>query len=245
MFTPPKDSVSDNQIPEAKTAAEQPAVSGFQALNPAKIQREFFRGVGTILTTFGVDASAWTLEVQKARLFEAIVKQHTVAVQQELGITLDVWTHAADLQKYAASEGYLGDASHMSKIEGQLRTNALQGPKLVLSMSPQPAVMPLVVEEHKEAVEAIQRPLEASQVPVEASQVSVVEKPAEPVAPDYPKILKLMEAYKEEELRKIEEGQDTSEAVWRRLAPYEKIEKNVRLKVAEQQAAAVRASPTA
>jgi len=221
----------------------------FTPPNPAKIQREFFRSMGTVLAACGVDASAWTVEVQKARLFEAIVAQHKSDIQQEWGITLDVWTHAADLQKYAAEQGYLGDASYMSGIEGQLRTNALRGPKLVLSNPVQPAVRPPVVEEHspveerKEAAEAAEVVI---QPPAAMPQVPVVEKPAEePVAPDYQKILELMEEYRANQLAKLETGQETAEAVERHLAAYWEIEENVRLKAAGQSSSrqAVKARP--
>ncbi|HXH55645.1 MAG TPA: hypothetical protein VNK03_07900 [Gammaproteobacteria bacterium] len=243
MFTPPNEqdeALSNPQslAPGIKGAAEQPVLSGFCALNPAKIQRECFRVVGTVLTAAGVDASPWIIEVQKARLFEAIVEQHKSDIQKELGITLDVWTHGADLQRYAAEQEYLGDTSHMSEIEGRLRTNALQGPKLVLSMSSQPAATPPVIEGREESEE---RKKEGGEVvvqrPAETPQARGFEQSIAPVVPDYPKILKLMEEYRESELAKFKAGQETAEAIVRHLAPYEEIEEKIRQKVAEPQTA--------
>jgi hypothetical protein len=236
MFTPPKNEqdqkdqpVSHNQIFEANSVEEQPNVPGFGASNWAKWQREFFRGVGMLLTAFTVDAAAWKLEVQKARLLEAIVRQHKLDLKKEQSITLDVWTHRADLEKYAQNQGYLGDASYMFKIEDQLNKNVLRGSKLVLSKPDQSPIMPSA-EERKEVAEMVQRP-------AEVPQNSVVDKQAKPVL-DYGKIAQIMQEYREDEFRKIAEGQDTVEAVVRRLAPYQKIEENVKRKAQEQQEAA-------
>jgi hypothetical protein len=225
MFTAPNEQdkqVSSNQISEAKTAREQQS----EVLDLAKIQREFFRIVGMVLAAAGVNADPWTIEVQKARLFEAIVEQHKSDIEKELGIKLSVWAHGTDLQRYAAEQGYLGDASHMSKIEGQLRTRALQGPKLALRMSPQTAVTSPVAEERKEAAEVV------VQRPAETPQAQGFKKPT---ALDYPKILEFMEEYRKSELAKLDSGDETAKAVVRHLAEYEKIEENIRVMVAKQQ----------
>src|SRR6185437_11972779 len=99
------------------------------AEDPAKLQREAARALGNLFRFAGLDPTPCEEQVQKTRLFEAIIMR-----QKEQGIVLEVWKHWAELERYAAEQGYLGDAAYMSSIEGQLKAGTLHCPQIVLSV---------------------------------------------------------------------------------------------------------------
>lgn len=77
----------------------------FTSSNLAKIQREFFRAIGNVLAATGVDASAWRLEVEKARRLEK-TKEPKIAVGAGpcAGPVLDYQKILGFMEEYRAAE---------------------------------------------------------------------------------------------------------------------------------------------